>query len=181
MMNLVHSISRRLLAATCFVLLAAGLKGVASEIVFRGFLVSGGAVHVILIDEASGRSSGWIEIGERFDDYTVVRYEASTESLIVTTGREERSLVLKGGAKNTASVPTFRIGSREFQIYSDAVERSGSQVVFRGRVTGISAGAHFSCEELTVDVAREEMMLVGTVRFQQGSAIAKAHHLRVGR
>ena len=176
-----QSTSLPLIVLALFLLFGGNSRGSASEPKFAGVLVSGPTVHVILIDSVSGRSSGWIQIGGKFEEYTVKGYDASSERLIVSAGQVERSLPLIGGSKIVSSISKFKIGSRDFQIFADAVERDGDRTVYRGRVTGISVGSHFSCDELTVNAGREEMFLVGAVKLQQGTALVQAKHLRIGR
>jgi hypothetical protein len=149
----------------------------AAEVTFSGVLVTGGKVHVILIDAASGRSSGWIQAGQSFEQCTMIRYESASETLIVSSGGEERSLPLIGVGKIKSPALKFKVRGREYQIYADSHEKDGARIVFRGRVTGMSDGAHFSCDELTADTERESMKLVGSVRFQRGNSLATARIL----
>jgi hypothetical protein len=76
-----------------------GVGSAAIEVTFSGVLVTSENVHVILIDPASGRSSGWIRVGESFGQYTVIRYDAASERLLVSFGREDRFLPLTAVSK----------------------------------------------------------------------------------
>jgi hypothetical protein len=168
-----HSISR-ILGTSMIALIPPSL---AAEITFSGVLVSGGTVHVILIDSTSGRSSGWIQVGQTFERHTITRYEPQSERLIVSLGQEERFLPLTAGRKIAPQAKTLKIGSKEYQIYSDTEEKKGDLLVFRGNVTGISAGAHFSCDE--VQVEGERVTLVGAVKLQQRGSLIRAKNLRI--
>src|SRR5687767_6354719 len=114
-----HSISR-ILGTSMIALIPPSL---AAEITFSGVLVSGGTVHVILIDSTSGRSSGWIQVGQTFERHTITRYEPQSERLIVSLGQEERFLPLTAGRKIAPQAKTLKIGSKEYQIYSDTEEK----------------------------------------------------------
>jgi hypothetical protein len=150
------------------------------DVTFSGVLISEGNVHVILIKHASGRSSGWIQIGDHFDEYTVVGYSSADEKLLMSSKQGDRILHLIGGAKIAPRERTFTIGGREFEIYSDSLERNGDRLIFRGHVTGMSASGHFSCDQLTVNAKDDEMMLVGAAKFQRGNTLIRGERIRIG-
>ena len=148
-----------------------------AEVTFSGFLVFEATVHVILIDSDSGRSSGWIQVGQTFDRYRVTRYEPQSERLIVSLDQKEHSLPLTGGSKVAAKATVVKIGSRDYTIYSDSREKQGNLMIFRGHVTGLSNGAHFSCDEMKVE--GDNVVLAGSVKFQHGTSLITAKHLRM--
>lgn len=81
---------------------------------FSGVLLSDHQVHVMLINPESGRSSGWIRVGNHFDGYTVKKYNSATSELVVEFKNNERILTL-GGSPQDVSTPTavLNIGGRK--------------------------------------------------------------------
>lgn len=140
-----------------------------AEPTFFGVLVSGGDVHVVLINPDSGRSSGWIRIGQKFEGYTVKRYESFAEKLVVEFENQERVLPLVSGSYGSyAGRARLAVTIKDipFQIFAATRETKEGRLVFRG-VTGLSPKVNFTCEELIVDVKDDQMMLIGNVKVHQ--------------
>jgi hypothetical protein len=151
----------------------------AADITFAGVMIVGESVHFILIDSESGRSSGWIQVGDTFERHKVSRYDRLEERLIVAVDERERPLKLIGNPNSGNRSTVVRVEDKEYQIFSDTKEQDGAKIVFRGNVTGISNGAHFSCDEVTV--SSDRLMLVGSVKLQRPGSLLRAERLRLSR
>jgi len=139
---------------------------VARDPIFIGVLTSPKATHVILIDPANGHSSGWIKMGDQFEGYQVGRYDAGTETLILTKEQSSLSVHLEKNAKVTEGTSSVRIGKIVFKIFSNSSETTDGLKVFSGSVTvddGISRG---SAEKVTFNAAKGTLEFEGTVLFQ---------------
>jgi hypothetical protein len=92
------------LVATLFVLPCLGQEKALppkSGLIFLAVMGSIKDPRVIVLDAASGKSSGWIPLGTRFGEYLVVSYDSSSESLTLKRDETKSKVHLIADAKIT--------------------------------------------------------------------------------
>jgi biopolymer transport protein ExbD len=62
---------------------------------FCGLMSGSGSTRFVIADATSGRRSEWIEVGQTFEDYTIVGFDGKEEFLSVRRGTETIRLPLK--------------------------------------------------------------------------------------
>ncbi len=174
-----HQSSFASLATRLIVMLASLACPLTAAITFSGLMIVGDSVYVILIDSTSGRSSGWIRYGDTFERHKVSRYDRREEQLIVEFDKRELVLRLTGSPKSGDHSTVVRAEGKEFHIFSDTKEQDGDRLIFRGKVTGLSDGAYFSCDE--VIVSSDSLMLAGSLLFHRPGTVLRAERLRIPR
>lgn len=82
-MHLMKTFVVRTACAVLGLLVVATFLGAAEPAIdFIGVMNDGGAVRVALNSRGTGNTS-WLKLGQTFDGYTVIRYEASTDTVVV--------------------------------------------------------------------------------------------------
>jgi biopolymer transport protein ExbD len=72
---------------------ALGAAAARAEIVFQGYMTSGGRVlFVVSLDQA--RTSGWLAIGQRFEGVSLVAFDAKAELLMIEKDGERQVIHL---------------------------------------------------------------------------------------
>jgi hypothetical protein len=82
-------------AAALALLLLLPLASLRAEVDFVGVLSSKEKTRFFLHDRAAGRSSGWVALNQEFAGFTLLSYDAKTDVLVLTKGKERVEIRLK--------------------------------------------------------------------------------------
>jgi hypothetical protein len=83
------------------------LRGAEADIQFAGVVTAEGKTRIALTDKAQ-KSTTWVEPGQKFQDFTVARYDEKEEAVYLKRGGRETRLVL-AAPKTTEARPTSEI------------------------------------------------------------------------
>jgi hypothetical protein len=85
------------------VLLSTGVASACpAAIEFSGYLKAATGISFVVTDTEARRSSDWIHLGQAFDGYTLVAFDAGKEILWVKKGESKLELPLKRGVVKSA-------------------------------------------------------------------------------
>ena len=77
-----------------------------TELIFSAYLSSERTTRVVLTETSSGKNSGWLAIGERFNGYSIIAFDRKTEVLRVSRGGRVEELALKRESYENLPTPS---------------------------------------------------------------------------
>lgn len=101
-----------------------------AELVFSGYVAVGETTRFVITEAGSGRTSGWLPIGGRFDGWSIDAFDAGAETLRVSRDGRVQSLPLK--KDTTRHLPVASEATRAFVeslAISSATPSSGTREV----------------------------------------------------
>jgi len=145
---------------------------------FAGVLVSQGRTNVVLVDSSDGHSSGWIQIGQRFEDAVIERYDPKNETLIVSYAGTIRSIPLESG-KTLSSGRMVQLGVLSYQVFADETRSENGKLFFHGHVTALHPKSHVSAQDASFDSATGKFSFDGKVQIQRGDVLVSGTHVEL--
>lgn len=85
-----------------FALFALGFASAHAEVAFQGYMTSSGKSLFVLSVEKD-RTSGWLEIGQRFEGVSLIAFDSKTELLTIEQDGRRQAIHLVGGKTQVAS------------------------------------------------------------------------------
>lgn len=97
---------RRILLGVCLV---AALPSASATVELVAFASAGGSVRILLKSVESGIGSGWLALGDNFDEHRIVRFDVADEVLTLDHRGESIDVRLRRDPVEPSGVPRRRV------------------------------------------------------------------------